>query len=128
MGAKLKLNSSNLANKELPIRSKGYDAFVVDGLLDQIIGDYEVVENSVLLSKEEYQKLNDKIAKLEKDLLNATIEIKSEKDKWKYVKEDNNISADNYELLKRIGKLEKYIETKLHLSLEEINSFDPDDC
>lgn len=128
MAIKLKLDSEYLTNEKLPISSNGYDALAVDTIFDKIIKDYETIENGVLLSKEEYESLINKIKGLEKSLIDASIEVKSQKDKWKYVCGDKNISSDNFELLKRIGKLESIIHEKLRLSLEEINSFDPDDC
>ncbi len=129
MGKKLTVSSEILENKKFSIKPKGYDALEVDTLLDKVISDYEIIESSVILSREEHSKLLERIKELEEQLINAQIEVKSEKDKWKYLSQDTqNVSLDNYELLKRIGKLEKIIHEKLHLSKEDIDCFDPDDC
>jgi len=128
MGNKLKLNSDIISNNKFTISSKGYDAFEVDTMLDKVVCDYESVENGVFLRKEEYAELQKKIEELKSQLLELSIELKKEKSKSKLIQDGKKGSLDNYELLLRIGKLEKIINEKLHLSLEEINSFDPDDC
>ena len=66
MSIKLKKNSDYLANLQIPGTAGGYNSLEVDSLLDQIIKDYETVEQNCLLSKEEYQEIKDKIAKLSK--------------------------------------------------------------
>lgn len=128
MGNKLKLDSDTIANNKFSINSKGYDAFEVDTMLDKIIKDYETVENGELLSKEEYNALQKKVDELNKEIIRLSIELKKEKSRNGYITDGKQSSLDNYELLLRIGKLEKIINEKLHLSLEDINSFDPDDC
>ena len=122
MKTKLKLNSELIANNQFGIKSKGYDAFEVDSMLDKIVQDYETVENSEVLSKEEYDAMNKKIDELKKEIINLTIELKKEKDRTKYIQDTKRGGLDNYELLVRIGKLEKIINDKLHMSLEEIES------
>ena len=129
MPIKLKNQSHDLATKRFKISPKGYDGLEVDTLLDEIVKDYELIENNVLLTKNEYESLLGDIKKLEQELIQLKIDLGSEKDKWKYVDVDtDNVHIDNLVLLKRIGKLEKIIHDKLHLSPDEINSFDPDDC
>ena len=129
MSIKLKNNSDNLSTRQFKVSPKGYDALEIDTLLDEVIKDYEQVENAVLISKEEYQSLLDEIKKLKQEIIDMKIDLDNEKGKWKYIDVDqDNVHIDNLVLLKRIGKLEKIIHEKLHLSPEEINSFDPDDC
>ena len=129
MPIKLKNNSDNLLNKQFSIKPKGYDALEVDCLFDQIVKDYEEVENNILLSNEEYLDLIKDKERLEKDIINLKIELDNEKGRWKYIKnEGKDIHIDNLELLQRIGKLEKIIYEKLHLNPDEITTFDPDDC
>ena len=128
MSIKLKKNSDYLANLEIPSASRGYNSLDVDALLDQIIKDYETVEQNHLLSKEEYQELKDKINNLVKENTELKIELDNEKGRWKYIKNDGrDIHIDNLELLQRIGRLEKVIVEKLHMNPDEIKTFDPDD-
>ena len=128
MSIKLKKNSDYLANIQIPSATGGYNPLEVDALLDQIIKDYEMVEQNHLLSKEEYQELKDKIASLSKENTELKVELDNERGRWKYIKNDGkDIHIDNLELLQRIGKLEKIIVEKLHMNPDEITTFDPDD-
>ena len=128
MSIKLKKNSDYLANVQIPSATGGYNPLEVDSLLDQIIKDYETVEQNHLLSKEEYQELKDKITNLSKENTELRVELDNEKSRWKYIKNDGkDIHIDNLELLHRIGKLERIFAEKLHLNPDEISTFDPDD-
>lgn len=128
MSIKLKKNSDYLANVQIPGTAGGYNSLEVDALLDQIIKDYETVEQNCLLSKEEYQDLKDKINNLSKENTELRVELDNEKGRWKYIKNDGkDIHIDNLELLQRIGKLERIIVEKLHLNPDKITTFDPDD-
>ena len=129
MPVKLKKNSKAIASLQFPLKAKGYDALEVDLLLDQIVKDYEDVEQNILLSKDEYDTLLKRKEELEREIINLKIELDNEKSRWKYIKnEGKDIHIDNLELLQRIGKLEKYIYEKLHLNPDQITNFDPDDC
>ena len=128
MSIKLKKNSDYLANVQIPGTAGGYNSLEVDALLDQIIKDYETVEQNCLLSKEEYQDIKDIIANLSKENTELRVELDNEKSRWKYIKNDGkDIHIDNLELLQRIGKLERIIVEKLHLNPDKITTFDPDD-
>lgn len=129
MAVKLKKNSDTLASNRFTPKNGGYNAFEVDSLLDEIIADYEKVENNVLISKTEYEQLNKRIEELEKQNIELKIKFDKANSKWKYlITDDKKVHIDNLELLIRIGKLEKIIHDKLHLNPDEINTFDPDDC
>ena len=129
MSVKLKNKGDDIATKRFKVSPKGYDALEVDTLLDEIVKDYETIENNMLISKEEYDSLLEEIKSLKDQLINLKIELDNEKGKWKYIDTDkDNVHIDNLVLLKRIGKLEKIIHEKLHISIEDINTFDPDDC
>lgn len=122
MSIKLKNTSVDLSNKKLSVSPKGYDPLQVDALLDEIIADYELVESNNLLTSEELNNIKEKLDALEKENLKLRIELDGQKDKWKYVNLDSNdVHIDNLVLLKRIGKLEKYIYEKLHVSPDDIN-------
>ena len=121
MPIKLKNSSDELANKEMPAKNGGYDSFSVDSLLDTIIKDYELVENGVLLTKEEYESLRAEIDSLKKQVTDAKVEADLEKMKWKDLRKNpSEVHLDNLELLKRIGKLERIIEEKMHVNPDDI--------
>ena len=129
MPIKLKNSSDNLINTEFSIQAKGYNALQVDTLLDQIINDYKLVENSVLLSKQEEVSLKEKIETLSQENIRLSVELDNEKSRWKYIKSNGeDIHIDNLVLLHRIGKLEQIIYERLHINPDELISFDPDDC
>lgn len=129
MPIKLRNSSKTLVNKQFSTSAKGYNALEVDTLFDQIIHDYEIVEENSLLSKEEEKNLRDKIEALTKENIELKVNLDNEKSRWKYIKKDDkDIHIDNLVLLQRIGKLEKIIYEKLHMNPDEIISFDPDDC
>ena len=128
MAIKLKKNSDYLANLQIPSAPRGYNCLDVDTLLDQIIKDYETVEQNHLLSQEEYQELKTKIEELTKENTKLRVDLINEQERWKYIKNDGrDIHIDNLELLQRIGKLEKIIYERLHINPDEIKTFDPDD-
>ena len=128
MSIKLKKNSEFLANVQFPFEARGYNPLEVDYLLDQIIKDYETVEQNVLLSEEEHKELKEEILRLTKQNTELKVEINNEKARWKYIKNDGrDIHIDNLELLQRIGKLEKIIYEKLHINPDDISTFGPDD-
>ena len=128
MAIKLRFDSKKISEKEYRAVSKGYDPLEVDMYMDGIASDYEKIESGMLLSKEEYQTIENEIANLKKENIDLKVALDKEKNKWKYVKNDGkDIHIDNLVLLRRIGKLEKIIHDKLHLNPDDI-TFDPDDC
>ena len=128
MAIKLNFESKKLLSKEFKKAPKGYDPFEVDTFFDDIIKDYETIEDNILLSKEELKAMKDEIENLKKENIDLKVSLDKEKNKWKYVKNDGkDIHIDNLVLLRRIGKLEKIIHDKLHMNPDDI-TFDPDDC
>ena len=129
MPIKLKNSSKSLVNKQFSPAAKGYNSLEVDTLFDQVIKDYETVEENILLSKQEERRLKEKIEALRKENIELKVELDNERSRWKYIKKDGkDIHIDNLVLLQRIGKLEKIIYDRLHMNPYEIISFDPDDC
>ena len=129
MPIKLKKNSEYLSTTKFPISARGCYAYEVDTVFDQIIKDYETVENNQLLSNEEYKELISQIEKLKAENIELRVELDNEKSRWKYIKnEGKDIHVDNLELLRRIGRLETIIHERLHINPDEIKTFDPDDC
>ncbi len=115
MDKKLNFSSGELLNHQFKSNVKGYDPDEVDAFLDKIIEDYREIESrDVSNSKGDLKALNDEIERL-KD------ELEKEQARWKYISKDpRDLHIDNYELLKRIGKLEMYIKDKLNINPDEI--------
>ena len=102
MPIKLKKNSEYLSTTKFPISARGCYAYEVDTVFDQIIKDYETVENNQLLSNEEYKELISQIEKLKAENIELRVELDNEKSRWKYIKnEGKDIHVDNLELLRR---------------------------
>ena len=121
MPIKLKNHSESLVSKEFPGKNGGYDSFSVDALLDSVIKDYELVEKNILISKDEYDYLQEELKSLKKQVIDLKVEVDMEKSKWKDLRKDpSDVHLDNLELLKRIGKLEKIIEEGMHVNPDDI--------
>lgn len=112
MDYKLQLNTKAILQKKFNGAKSGYNALEVDSYLDQIIEDYEKVENGKLLSIKDYDILIKKIETLMEKNKNLEIELSKCKSRLKDIKETDSVNKDNIDLLKRINSLEKFIYEK----------------
>ena len=109
MAIKLVLSAEQIGNKIFKGVPRGYDPYEVDKYLDQIIMDYEKVEQNLLLSQSEMDVLNRKIARLEEDKKGLELELGRYKTKYSNIKPTDNVTDDNLDLLKRINTLERFL-------------------
>ena len=109
MAIKLVLTAEQIGNKVFKGVPRGYDPYEVDKFLDQVILDYERVENNYLVSKSEIEKLEQKIRNLETDKHNLEIELGRLKTKYSKIKPTDNVTDDNIDLIKRINTLETFL-------------------
>ena len=109
MAIKLILTAEQIGNKVFKGAPRGYDAYEVDKFLDQVILDYEKVENNYLVSKSEIEKLEQKIKDLETDKHNLEIELGKLKAKYSKIKPTDVVTDDNINLIKRINTLETFL-------------------
>lgn len=109
MAIKLSFTSEEILNKKFPAAPKGYNPLEVDIYLDKILKDYQTVEQNNLLSKEEIDSLNNRIRSLEEDNKKLELENASYKNKLKNIKEVDNVSRDNINLVKKINTYEKFL-------------------
>ena len=109
MAIRLVLSAEEIGNKVFKGVPRGYDPYEVDKFLDSIIADYERLESNVLLSREEFDKLNRKIQALEKDKHDLELELGRYKTKYAKVKPTDNVNEDNIDLVKRINTLETFL-------------------
>lgn len=109
MAIKLKLNSQEILDKVFPSAPRGYDAFSVDEYLDKIIKDYVLVEENVLEDASYVAKLLDDIDKLKKEKQDLEIEVGKYKERFSNIKESDNVTVDNINLIKTINKYERFL-------------------
>ena len=110
--AKLKLNHSDILDKKFSPSESGYDAYEVDSFLDKILEDYEFIEKNELLLIEELEALNKKIKELTDNKKELEIELTKFKSRFQNIKDCDNVTTDNIELLKKINVYEKYLYEK----------------
>ena len=109
MAIKLVMTSSKILEKVFPGAPRGYDPFLVDEFLDAILKDYQTIEANVLASKQEIDDLESKIKKLEEEKGKLEIELGKYKERFANIKESDNVTQDNMDLIKKINKYEKFI-------------------
>ena len=109
MAIKLVLSSEEIYNKVFPIAPRGYDAFEVDEYLDKILKDYETLEANHVMSAEEINSLNERIAQLEKEKHALEIELGKYKNRFNNVKTSDNVTEENIHLIKKINAYEKFL-------------------
>lgn len=109
MAIKLKLNSKEILEMKFPNVPRGYDPLYVDEYLDKIIRDYKLVEANYLVEKNTIDSLNEKIASLEKKITDLEIENNKYASRLKDINENDNVNADNIDLIRRINVLEKFL-------------------
>ncbi len=109
MAIKLKLNSKEILETKFPNVPRGYDPLYVDEYLDKIIRDYKTIESNYLMEAGEIDALNEKIAKLEAEVKRLQIENSKFESRLKDIKENDNVTLDNIDLVKRINVLEKFL-------------------
>ena len=117
MSKNLNFSSQSLLDKQFKHSEQGYDPLEVDTVLDQIIEDYKELES--LVSKN--NTLTEQITQLRKEIQSLQTELEKERKRVKYLpKDQKEYHIDNYELLLRVGKLEKIIQENLNISPEDI--------
>ena len=109
MAIKLKLNSQEILETKFPNVPRGYDPLYVDKYLDEVIRDYNTVENNYLVEKKEYDALKDKIAALEQKVEELNIANSKYESRLKDINENDNASTDNIDLIKKINRYEKFL-------------------
>ena len=109
MAIKLVMSAQEILDKTFPGCPRGYDPFLVDEFLDSIIRDYQSIESNVLSSKEEIEAMENKIKKLEEEKRNLEIELGKYQERFANIKDSDNVTHDNMDLIKKINKYEKFI-------------------
>ena len=109
MAVQLKLSSKEILEKKFPGTPRGYNPLLVDEYLDEIIKDYLTIENNALLPIEEVDKLKKQNESLKEKVKELEIENGKYKARLANIKESDNVSSDNMDLVKKINKYEKFL-------------------
>lgn len=112
MPLKLKLTSQALLEKQFQGSTPGYNPLQVDEFIDRIIKDYRLVEANVLMLKKDVNDLNKQISDLSEAKRKLEMDNIKYKSRLSNIKEGDNVTSENVELLKRINALEKFIYEK----------------
>lgn len=102
---KLTLNPEEILNKEFNVDFKGYTPSEVDSFLDNVLDDYQTMEENV-------QELLDLVAKLQeqvKELTKKNVELEGKKKAFDL---SNTTSYSSVDILKRISRLEEQVYNK----------------
>ena len=109
---KLNLNAEEILDKVFKTSRNGYDPLDVDMFLDTILHDYKNMESNVVISQKELNEMKTKISDYESRIKKLEIENTSFKGRLSNIKDGDNVTKDNVELIKRINMLEKFIFEK----------------
>ena len=102
---KLNLTPEDILNKEFETDFKGYNAEQVDSFLDDVLEDYQKMEENVQQLLDVVSSLQDQV----KDLKQKNIELEGRKMVFDL---SNTTSYSSVDVLKRISRLEEYIYNK----------------
>lgn len=109
MAIKLVLSSKEILNKTFQVAPKGYNAFEVDEYLDKILRDYQTIEANYLTEGNMVKSLETRIKNLEEENKNLSIELSRYKKKFENIKENDDVSQSNIDLIKKINIYEKFL-------------------
>lgn len=114
MQKKLTLSADDILNKEFPLQYKGYVPQEVDAFLDEVLKNYNVIEEI-----RDYYETQNKALQKTNSILRAKIDeletkLEIEKNKNNSIEKVDNTS--NLDLIKKIAKLESELfQTKQEL-------------
>ncbi|MDY6063020.1 MAG: DivIVA domain-containing protein [Erysipelotrichaceae bacterium] len=102
---KLNLTIEEILNKEFNIDFKGYSAKEVDGYLDMILNDYQIMQEYIEILEKKNETLEAEIKQQNEKML----EIEA---KHKINDLSNTTSYSSVDLLKRVSRLEEEVFKK----------------
>ncbi len=101
----LNLTPEEILNKEFNVDFKGYSPNEVDAFLDNVLEDYQIMEDNVQQLLDEIAKLKDQV----KTLTAKNIELEGKKMAFDL---SNTTSYSSVDVLKRISRLEEIVYNK----------------
>ena len=102
---KLNLTPEEILNKEFNVDFKGYSPKEVDSFLDNVLEDYQIMEDNVQQLLDEKSKLEEQV----KELTVRNIELEGRKMVFDL---SNTTSYSSVYVLKRISRLEEMMYNK----------------
>ncbi len=104
MANQTKLSADQIYKKEFNIEFKGYSIFEVDGLLDEVISDYQTYENLI----NTHMTLIDQLQRSNTNLQAKIIELQGRLE----ASQTESPVVQQTDLLKRLSKLEQEVYKK----------------
>ena len=102
---KLNLSPEDILNKEFKTDFKGYTPNEVDAFLDDVLQDYQIMEDNVQELLNLITQLQNKV----KDLTAKNVELEGRKKAFDLA---NTTSYSSVDILKRISRLEEQVYNK----------------
>lgn len=102
---KLNLSPEEILNKEFNIDFKGYSPSEVDGFLDKILEDYQIMEDNIQQLLDAVSTLQDQV----RELTAKNVELEGRKMAFDL---SNTTSYSSVDILKRISRLEEQFYNK----------------
>lgn len=102
------LSAKSIYEKEFKIDFKGYSSEEVDNFLDYIIEDYQFFEKKIAIIEERNRKLELENSQLR----NKILEYETKEEMSAFINSQEDANSTNYDLLKRISRLESIIFNK----------------
>lgn len=102
----VKFNAMTLGSIKITDNCKGYDAYQVDTILDNVIEDYEFYEKFYKEAKSYIAELEEKVSNLKKQLQETEVELSKYKAKFDIIKDSDRVTSENIDLLTKIKKYE----------------------
>jgi len=102
---KLNLTPEDILNKEFNVDFKGYTPMEVDAFLDQVLEDYQTMEDNIQQLLETVDSLQEEVKKLTA----KNIELEGRKMAFDL---SNTTSYSSVDILKRLSRLEEKVYNK----------------
>ncbi len=112
MARTLHYSSKSLLDVQFTADLKGYDAFQVDKVLDDVIDDLKYYEKYYDDSKNYIRQLETEVQKLKEEKKRYELEIGALKNRLQGIKTSQNLNDSNIDLIRRISKLEDALYKK----------------
>ena len=103
----IKLNAEKILKQVFTPDVKGYDADQVDTFLDQVKEDYQVFESYVAKSRKYIVDLETQLKRCRDQLSTLEVENARMAQRLEGIKDSDNVSSGNIDLLQRIDRLER---------------------
>jgi DivIVA domain-containing protein len=106
MSLELKLDANKILHKEFEGNKPGYNCLQVDSFLDTVISDYETMYKYAEQAEKKITELTNLNAMLNQRLTKDEADLAVMSEKLKNIKDNDNASYSNLDLLKKISALE----------------------